>query len=593
MKQKTSLCFFVIFVAFLLVGCSSRPLPVVSEVNEANIKFVFAESPLLDVDSDMMARQLLSDDVSYSQILDSALARRTVYNILLDSIIALQADDFDLRSNPGLFLQHRIINQDMLLRAFYTNYILDSISVPDSEIEAYYNENIGEFSVGDQYRARHIVISGFGLKKRNPELYANMSDSALDELAYDKLDSLRLRLLNGEAFDTLAMLYSQDENTADKGGDIGYFELNQMVTPVDSVIEHTPIGEISGIVKTMFGYHVLKVEDMIPGHTMELDSVRQQIEYSLLQRKVATRSYELIDSLREAGTMVLDTAQLMIADSLHQQIDPLAYINTEDTVYGNDTLYFYDYGREVYKYQKMKGDMSPLKFDEKVLIIKSILPRFYILRVARQMGYDKDSALVAQSENTRLKYAVSILKKDLLDEDYEPTDDEIKAYYDSHLEDYLVDRPLKVQHIVFEDSAMAEYVRDLIYSGIDFMDMAQEYYPGEEDIRRTAADLGYIGPEDMPHNFYKAAERTQIGEVSHPVKTEYGYHLIKVLDKHHNVGLESAAGKIRTILQKKHKEDMIEAYVEENLGKPPKIYYKMIEDLYRIKMPDPTEALQR
>jgi len=593
MKQISTLCLVFAIAVFLLGGCASRPPLEISEVNDDCNRFIFAESSLLNVDSDMMARQLLSDGVPYTQIMDSALAQETVYNILLDSVIALEAENFDLRSNSGLYMQHRAIYQDLLLRAFYKNLILDSIQISDSAVAAYYEEHKEDYRVGDKYRARHIVISGFGLKKENPALYGKMSDSLLDDLAYNMLDSLRMRLLNGESFDTLAMLYSQDEKTSLNGGDIGYFELNQMVAPVDSVVENTPIGEISGIVKTIFGFHVLKVEDLIPSHITELDSVSQQIEYGLLQQEVSQRSYELVDSLRTTGTIVLDTAQLMIPDSLHQQIDPLAYLNMDDTLYGADTLYFYDYGREVYKYQKMKQDLSPLEFDEKALIVNTLAPRFHILRASRQFGLDKDSVLVAQSANTRLKYSISILKKGLFNEVYEPTDEEIKAYYEENIDDYQVDRPLQVQHIVFEDSAMAEYIRDLIYSGMDFMDMAQQYYPGEEDIRRTAADLGYIGPEDMPREFYKMANRTQIGEVSHPVKTEFGYHLIKVLDKHHNIGLESASNKIKPMLQQEYKKKQIRDYVIEYLGKAPKIHYKKIKDLYRVKVPDPTGAFKR
>ena len=117
------------------------------------------------------------------------------------------------------------------------------------------------------------------------------------------------------------------------------------------------------------------------------------------------------------------------------------------------------------------------------------------------------------------------------DTTYEPTDAEVEAYYDSHINDYKVERKLLVYHIIFEDSTLAEAVRDSILLGADFVEMAKRYYPGEPEIREVAYNLDYIGPRDMGEKFYSVADTLKVGDISHPVKTQWGYHLIKLVQR--------------------------------------------------------------
>ena len=112
-----------------------------------------------------------------------------------------------------------------------------------------------------------------------------------------------------------------------------------------------------------------------------------------------------------------------------------------------------------------------------------------------------------------------------------PTDEEVESYFYEHIDDYKVERKLMVYHIIFQDSAFAEAIRDSILLGADFVEMAKRYYPGEPEIREVAYNLDYIGPKDMGEAFYDAANDLDIGDISHPVKTEWGYHLIKLIQR--------------------------------------------------------------
>lgn len=63
------------------------------------------------------------------------------------------------------------------------------------------------------------------------------------------------------------------------------------------------------------------------------------------------------------------------------------------------------------------------------------------------------------------------------------------------------------------------------------MEMAKKYFPGESEIKDVAYDLGFISQGEMPDEFYQAALKLKQGEVSEPVKTSWGFHLIKVIEK--------------------------------------------------------------
>ena len=94
----------------------------------------------------------------------------------------------------------------------------------------------------------------------------------------------------------------------------------------------------------------------------------------------------------------------------------------------------------------------------------------------------------------------------------------------------------------------------------------------------------------MPPAFYQAALSTPVGQTSNPVKTQYGYHLIKVLDRKFAVDFESARARIESILNEAHDNAVIQKAVDSRLGAPPVIDWKKVKLLYRAK-PVPAKVL--
>ena len=121
------------------------------------------------------------------------------------------------------------------------NYIYDSTVVDEMVIEAYQRGL-------EEIEARHILIS------------ADYNSTPQDTLkAYNKIKEIRDKALAGEDFEELARQYSTEPGASDRAGYLGYFTAFSMVYPFETAAYNTKVGEISEIVRTQFGYHILKV----------------------------------------------------------------------------------------------------------------------------------------------------------------------------------------------------------------------------------------------------------------------------------------------------------------------------------------------
>ena len=126
-------------------------------------------------------------------------------------------------------------------------------------------------------------------------------------------------------------------------------------------------------------------------------------------------------------------------------------------------------------------------------------------------------------------------------------------YFAKHKSEFIPDRPLKIQQILVEDSLLAEYIVALAESGEDFLGLAEQHYTGEPEIRRAAADLGWIGPNDFDSALYLIASEAEPGTVVGPIKTQYGFHVVKILERKKAPTLPEVTPKIHAILVDKHR----------------------------------------
>lgn len=140
----------------------------------------------------------------------------------------------------------------------------------------------------EQVRAKHILI------QVPPD--ASLQDKSA---ARKKLEDLKQRLVKGEDFEDLARKYSQDTESAARGGDLGYFSKGRMVPSFEKAAFALPVGGLSDIVETKFGYHLIKVEEKRAAQKLKYEDVKEDLTKYLFQKSAAERFQKWMTDLRK------------------------------------------------------------------------------------------------------------------------------------------------------------------------------------------------------------------------------------------------------------------------------------------------------
>jgi peptidyl-prolyl cis-trans isomerase D len=158
------------------------------------------------------------------------------------------------------------------------------ITVPPADVERAYNEGIDQYTTPEQVRASHILLKTEG-----------KDDAAVKAKADDVLKQAKA----GADFTELAKKYSDDEANAKNGGDLDFFGKGRMVPEFDRVVFAMEPGQISDLVKTEYGYHIIKLTDKKAGATRKLDEVRQQLADQLAFDRAQAQSATLAETLQK------------------------------------------------------------------------------------------------------------------------------------------------------------------------------------------------------------------------------------------------------------------------------------------------------
>lgn len=163
--------------------------------------------------------------------------------------------------------------------------------VTDDDIKNYYEENKEKYVQKESVRASHILL------RTSP-------DSTEQEKANirKKMESILQEARKGANFAELAKKYSQCPS-AQQGGDLQYFTRGQMVQPFDDVAFALKPGEISDIVETQFGYHIILLQDKKPGRQLSLDEVKDSIEEVLSDKALNDALEEWLKPIREKASI--------------------------------------------------------------------------------------------------------------------------------------------------------------------------------------------------------------------------------------------------------------------------------------------------
>ncbi|MEJ2024305.1 MAG: peptidylprolyl isomerase [Deltaproteobacteria bacterium] len=163
----------------------------------------------------------------------------------------------------------------MTIQKMVDDRFVKNVSVTEKEAKDYYDANPKMFQRPEEVRASHILIK-----------IDKDADEKTKLKARKELEGIEARLLKGEDFAKLAKEFSQGPSSA-KGGDLGFFRRGQMVPPFEKAAFALKPGEVSDIVVTRFGYHLIKVTDRKPGKTFSYPEVKEKLIKFLKEQKVS------------------------------------------------------------------------------------------------------------------------------------------------------------------------------------------------------------------------------------------------------------------------------------------------------------------
>ncbi len=253
-----------------------------------------------NVRNDLLHTKILTHLSRFARISDSELKDRFAFDNdqLKLEYAAFSADGFR-SSGPvadealHIFFEGRkqayLTEPQVKLRhiTFLNEQGLAGIQVSDQEIEQYYKLNPDKFSAPEQRQARHILLR------------SDAKDSGeLQAAKRKKLETILALAKAGKDFSQLAREHSED-STGKNGGDLGFFNKGQMVPPFAEAAFSLTEGEVSTIVETQFGLHLIKLEKIKPAHVTTLAAAREQITTELKAQRGKDLTFQLANQAYE------------------------------------------------------------------------------------------------------------------------------------------------------------------------------------------------------------------------------------------------------------------------------------------------------
>jgi len=188
----------------------------------------------------------------------------------------------DYRTGERRKIRYALVDVEQLRRR---------VVVLPGEVEKYYRDNEPQYTTAEQVRASHILLKTEG-----------KDDAAVKARA----EALLKQVKGGADFAALATKESEDEVSKAQGGDLDYFGRERMVKEFSDVAFSLPVGQVSDVVKSSFGYHIIKVTDKKPEAKRSLDEVRQQITDQLAFERAQTQASALAEQIAKDAKTAAD-----------------------------------------------------------------------------------------------------------------------------------------------------------------------------------------------------------------------------------------------------------------------------------------------
>ncbi len=423
-------------------------------------------------------------------------------------------------------------------------------------------------------KASHVLVSYFDV---NGEV-----DSAAAKLT---ADTVLVKLSEGESFESLVEEYSDDTSTKVKAGDLGFFERRQMVQAFDETAFNMNVGEISGLVQTNFGYHIIKLTDRQPYPSYESEKDDLKKIYRKQRYQVDYDKY--IESLKSKYNYFLDEATVdLIIENCDSSRFGIDYPNP-DTIEGK-TLFTYA-GITISAQEFIIETNNNSDFMSKPIFLKTEL-----MKAVNKLAEDKlieHQAINLQKDDPNFASLMDEYKNGVYifklqeDEVWNKLDvDSIKiySYWEEHKEDFaLPDRVAFGEIFSMRDSLIQKYY-GWILEGADFDSLAALY------TERTGKkkDEGRYKLEDVDFSDLarKADTIENPGDFTEPFPFSGGYAIFKLYQREpaHLKTFDEARAEVSGIVQEMESKRLEKEFLDilNNIYSPV-IFYDQLKKAFK------------
>lgn len=296
LKSRAVSVFAAIFVVVALVGCNAAKKPEVKKSETPKAGSPAIEAPEGgNVVAEIGKEKITLDDINEmmraipEQYQSVAQANKGMFldSIINQKLLYGEASKLNFDKDPDVQKQLEEARKEIIIKAYLRKEIEDAVRVSDEDAKKYYEANKDKFKEPEKVNISHILVEN-------------------EAEAKDILSKLK----GGADFAALAKEKSKDASK-DRGGELGLIAKGQTVPEFEQAAFALQPGQISDVIKTQFGYHIIKVTEKQPEKMMAYDDVKDQLKQMMLSGKQKERFDMLLKDLKDKNKVVIYKDVLM------------------------------------------------------------------------------------------------------------------------------------------------------------------------------------------------------------------------------------------------------------------------------------------
>lgn len=423
-------------------------------------------------------------------------------------------------------------------------------------------------------RASHILAS-----YKNQQ---GVTDTAAAEL---KMDSILTALKSGEDFAEVAKKFSDDPGSKDQGGDIGLFERRMTVPEFDEAAFKLDVGQISGVVKTPFGLHIIKVTEKLPYPTYDED--RDNLKDILKKTRYNDLYAELTDSLGRLYNYKLD--ETVIRDIVKNNDSTMVGTQLKGIEeFGNKNIFTFDNKGETV------NDFYSKLITDKEFTGKKILPDL-LKRAAKKLSdimlieekalsLDKtDKQFADLMQDYRNGIYIFKLQEDEVWNKVKLDSAKLFNYYQNNLDKYMMKDRVGYTEIFAKNDSVINHYYNLLKEGANFDSLASLTERPGSKVKNGKSDIQVVGSTPFSTVAYSL---TNVGDYTEPIPNQGGFSILRLdfKDAARIKTFEEAKAEVSGALQEAESKRLENEYIDSLKERyKPVIYYEDLQEAFKTE----------